>query len=202
MSQILTEIGAYRSGDATFSAIRANVHTHLPFPPCLFPKYLCGRDRLDRHANSRVCRNEPHGASWCLARRLIQSKCETAWSSARALSCLHLPLVNLFFFPAAIFLHLLVGLSSRAPRVIFFLPSYLYALPLIRWMLFKRFCAYFLPPRRETIFFDFLFRTRGNYREHYTRNLEYANSRSLFFVQEGTNILKRCNITYCIYCTK
>lgn len=54
----------------------------------------------DRHANFRAATAEMSRAGvFCASRRLIQSKCGTAWSSTRALSYLHLPLVNLLFQP-------------------------------------------------------------------------------------------------------
>lgn len=54
---------------------------------------------------------------FCASCRLIQSKCRTAWSSARALSYLYLPLVNLLFQPRffyTFFLSLFPIISSTA----------------------------------------------------------------------------------------
>jgi len=52
------------------------------------------------------------------SRRLIQSKCGTAWSSARALSYFHLPLINLLFQPRFFFPSLFL-VSSTASSIIY-----------------------------------------------------------------------------------
>lgn len=104
-SRVLTETDAYRRGTHGILSLSACPVTCTPVshPPARggpLSSQVAAPAIADRHANFRAAGAEmSRDGVFCALRRLIQSKCGTAWSSARALSYLHLPLVNLLFQP-------------------------------------------------------------------------------------------------------
>lgn len=162
-SRVSTEADAYRRGTThpATSCLSCNAYARrchpLPFSAAIFAGGCSPRSRWS------ACKF-PRGAAgaemsragvFCAPRRLIQSKRGTAWSSARALSYLHLPLVNLLFQPRFFY-----TFPSFPPLPLQHPPT----LALLLRMFFNRPHVFFLGG------------WRANCRGRHVRNFRYGNS--------------------------